>query len=103
MLIVRVFKAAHQRTGKKKDGTEFQIRFQEAEIIQENYRPRVIEITIQRGQDPYPEGLYTIAAGSFRPDRYYRVEMIYPTLTPLEEALKLGKRALDTWKSEKAA
>lgn len=34
MLIVEVYSLVHKRKGKKKDGTEFEVRFQEAEIVQ---------------------------------------------------------------------
>ena len=100
MLILKVFKLVHQRTAKKKDGTEFEIRFQEAEILQEDRRPRVVEISTP-GQGKYDEGLYTISAGSFRPNNYERLEMKYPELIALEEALKLGERQLKAAKSGK--
>ncbi len=78
MLILKVFRLIHQRKVTKKDGTEFEIRFQEAETVQENRRPRVVEISIQ-GEGHYEEGLYTLSAQSFRPDKYERLEMAYPT------------------------
>ena len=87
----RSFGLIHQRKVTKKDGTEFEIRFQEAEILQENRRPRVVEISIQN-QGHYEEGLYTLSAESFRPDMYEKLEMAYPKLTPLDEALKLGAK-----------
>ena len=101
MLILRVFGLIHQRKITKKDGSEFEIRFQEAETIQENRRPRVVEISVQ-GDGHYEEGLYTIAAQSFRPDRYERLEMAFPTLTPLTEALKIAEQANKAWKSRKS-
>ena len=91
MLILKVFGLVHQRTITKKDGTDFNIRFQEAEIVQENRRPRVVEISVQ-GEGHYKEGLYTLSAQSFRPDKYERLEMAYPTLTPLDEALRLADK-----------
>lgn len=93
MLILKVFGLVHQRKVTKKDGTEFTIRFQEAETIQENRRPRVVEISIP-GEGHYKEGLYTLSAESFRPDKYERLEMAYPTLTPLEEALKSAEKVI---------
>ena len=93
MLILKVFGLVHQRKVTKKDGTEFTIRFQEAETIQENRRPRVVEISIP-GEGHYKEGLYTLSAQSFRPDKYERLEMAYPTLTPLEEALKSAEKVI---------
>lgn len=101
MLILKVFKPIHQRKGTKKDGTEFEIQFQEAEIVQENRRPRVVEITVPR-QGCYDEGVYTLSAESFRPDKYERLEMAYPTLTPLEEAIKSADKEIKAWKGRKS-
>ncbi len=101
MLILKVFGLIHQRKVTKKDGTEFEIRFQEAETVQENRRPRVVEISIQ-GEGHYKEGLYTLSAQSFRPDRYERLEMAYPTLIPLDEALKLADNEIKVWKGRKS-
>lgn len=100
MLILKVFGLVHQRKITKKDGTEFEIRFQEAETVQENRRPRVVEISIP-GKGHYAEGLYTLSAQSFRPDKYERIEMAYPSLTPLDEALKLGEKENKAWKGRK--
>ena len=100
MLILKVFERIHQRKVTKKDGTEFEIRFQEAETVQENRRPRVVEISVP-GEGQYQEGLYTLSAQSFRPDKYERLEMAYPTLTPLDEALKLGEKESKAWKGRK--
>lgn len=100
MLILKVFGPIHQRKVTKKDGTEFEIRFQEAETVQENRRPRVVEISIQ-GKGHYEEGLYTLSAESFRPDKYEKLEMAYPTLTPLDEALKLADKESKAWKGRK--
>ena len=102
MLILKVFGLIHQRKVTKKDGTEFEIRFQEAETVQENRRPRVVEISIP-GEGHYKEGLYTLSAESFRPDKYERLEMTYPSLTPLDEALKLGEKENKAWNGRKPA
>ena len=101
MLILKVYGLIHQRKVTKKDGTEFAIRYQEAETVQENRRPRVVEISIQ-GEGHYKEGLYTLSAQSFRPDKYERLEMAYPTLTPLEEALKLAEKEIKVWRNKKS-
>jgi hypothetical protein len=85
MLVLNVFKLVHERKVPKKDGTDFTIRFQEAEIIQNNKRPRVVEIPAP-AVGRYEEGLYTLDAQSFRPDRYERLELGFPKLVPLEEA-----------------
>ena len=100
MLVLRVFKMVHQRKGTKKDGTEFKVRYQEAEILQENHRPRVVQISVP-GQGNYDDGLYTVSSESFRPNNYDSLEMRFPTLTPLEKALKIGEREYKNWKSEK--
>ena len=100
MIILKVFGLVHQRKVTKKDGTEFEIRFQEAETVQENRRPRVVEISTP-AEGRYEEGLYTVSAQSFRPDRYERLEMAYPTLTPLDESLKLAEKENKAWKGRK--
>lgn len=66
-------------------------------MVQEGRRPRVVEISTP-GQEHYDEGLYTLSAQSFRPDKYERLETAFPTLTPLEEALKLGEKQSKAWK-----
>jgi hypothetical protein len=85
MLVLKVFNLVHERKVAKKDGTEFKIRYQEAEIIQKNKRPRVVEIPAP-AEGRYEEDLYTLDAQSFRPDKYERLEMGFPKLVPLEEA-----------------
>lgn len=100
MLVLKVFKMVHQRKGTRKDGTEFTVRYQEAEIVQENHRPRVVHISVP-GQGHYDDGLYTVSSESFRPNNYDSLEMRFPTLTPLEEALKTGDREQKNWKSGK--
>jgi len=99
MLILKLFGAVHQRKVTKKDGTEFEIRFQEAESVQENRRPRVVEIPI-RGDGHYKEGLYTLSSASFRPDRFERLEMTHPVLIPLDEAIRLAQSAKKTGSSK---
>ena len=91
MLIVHVFNQVHERKATKKDGTEFTFKYQEAEIVRDGHRPRVIKISVPN-QGRYEEGLYTLAAESFRPDKYERLEMGFPELTPLEDALKDGEK-----------
>ncbi len=95
MLILKVFEPVHQRKITKKDGTDFAIRFQEAETVEKNRRPRVVEISIP-SDSQYQEGLYTVSAKSFRPDKYERLEMAYPSLTPLNEAIKFAELAIKT-------
>lgn len=99
MLILKVFGLVHQRKVTKKDGSEFEIRFQEAETVQESRRPRIVEISVQ-GQAHYKEGLYTLSAESFRPDRYERLEMAYPTLIPLQDALNSADKVIKAWKGK---
>lgn len=102
MLVLKLYSPVHERTAKKKDGTEFRIRYQEAEIIQEGRRPRVIELSTP-GQGHYSEGLYTLSVESFRPDRYERLELAFPNLIPLDKALKTGEKELKTWKHRNVA
>lgn len=91
MLILKVDGRVHERTAVTKDKAEFTIRFQEAEIIRQNRRPRLVEIVIG-GRPRYAEGLYTLTSESFRPDRFERLEMAYPTLIPLKEALEVAEK-----------
>ena len=100
MLVLNVFKKVHQRNVTKKDGTEFNIRFQEAEIEQENRRPRVVEIPTPR-EGSYDEGLYTLATESFRPNNFDGLEMRYPRLIPLDDALEIGDKRSKVRKGEK--
>ena len=100
MLILNVYAPIHERTITKKDGTEFKLRFQEAETLQEHRRPRVVEIPVP-GHGHYDEGLYTPSADSFRPNAYERLEMKFLTLIPLDEALKLGEKQIKVGKGEK--
>lgn len=92
MFIAKLYSKVYERKGTKKDGTEFKVRYQEADILRENHRPRVVEISV-RNDDRYEEGLYTLSADSFRPDRYDHLEMAYPTLVPLDEAVKIAERS----------
>lgn len=102
MLILNVFAPLHERRVNKKDGTEFKVRFQEAEILKKGKRPRVIEIAAPPDR-PYEEGLYTLDARSFHPDRFERLEMVYPTLIPLEEAMSIAEEQLKARKARKIA
>jgi hypothetical protein len=101
MLVLKVFKLVHERKVPKKDGTEFTIRYQEAEIVQNNKRPRVVEIPAP-AVGRYEEDLYTLDAHSFRPDKYERLEMGFPKLVPLEEAKGIIEEMLKRRKSEKS-
>lgn len=93
MLILEVFKGTHQRKGQKKDGTEFTVRYQEAEIRRQGKRPRPIEVSVPR-DGAYVEGLYTLSANSFRPDDYDRLALSpYIRLTPLDDAIKFAEDA----------
>lgn len=100
MFIARVFNQVHERKGTKKDGTEFTFKYQEAEILRDGRRPRVIKISVPN-QGRYEEGLYTLSADSFRPDKYERLEMGFAELVPLEEALKSAEKQHKTWQARK--
>jgi hypothetical protein len=102
MLILNVFATVHERRVNKKDGTEFKIRYQEAEILQKGKRPRVIEVATPPGR-PYEEGLYTLDARSFHPDRFERLAMVYPTLMALEEAMNVAEDQIKTRRARKIA
>jgi hypothetical protein len=100
MFIARVFNQVHERKATKKDGTEFTFKYQEAEILRDGHRPRVIKISVPN-QGRYEEGLYTLSADSFRPDKYERLEMGFVELTPLEIALKAGDKQQKVWQGRK--
>ncbi|MEX2150529.1 MAG: single-stranded DNA-binding protein [Steroidobacteraceae bacterium] len=100
MLIVHVYNQVHERKATKKDGTEFTFQYQEAEIVRDGHRPRVIKISVPK-QGRYEDGLYTLSADSFRPDKYERLEMGFPELTPLEVALKDGEKHQKAWQGRK--
>jgi hypothetical protein len=100
MLILRVYNQVHERKGTKKDGTEFTFKYQEAEIVRDGHRPRVIKISVPN-QGRYEEGLYTLAPESFRPDKYERLEMGFAELTPLDGALKDAEKQLKLWQGRK--
>lgn len=92
MLILNVFGKKYQRTGTKKDGTEFKVNYQEAEMIRENKRPRVVEVSVPR-DGVYPEGLYTLDESSYRPDRYDRLSLSsYLRLLPLDDAILIATK-----------
>ena len=93
MLIIEVFKPTYQRTGTKKDGTDFKVNYQEAEIKRQGKRPKPIEINIPR-DGAYVDGLYTLADSSFRPDDYDRLSLApFIRLMPLDEAIRLANNA----------
>lgn len=93
MLIIEVFKPTYQRTGTKKDGTEFKVNYQEAEIRRQNKRPKPIEISVPR-DGAYTEGLYTLTDNSFRPDNFDRLALApFIQLTPLDDAIAIAQKA----------
>lgn len=85
---------------RKKDGAEFTFKYQEAEILRNGHRPRVVKISVPN-QGRYEEGLYTLAAESFRPDKYERLEMGFAELMPLDDALKVAQNELKAWQGRK--
>lgn len=90
----------HERKGNKKDGTEFRVRYQEAEILLKNKRPRVVQISSPVDR-PYEEGLYTVDSESFHSDRFERLEMVFPKLIPLEEAMQMAEEQIKARKARK--
>lgn len=93
MLVIEVFKPTYQRVGIKKDGTEFKVNYQEAEIRRQSKRPKPIEISVPR-DGAYVEGLYTLADSSFRPDEYDRLCMApFFRLVPLNDAIRIAQDA----------
>jgi hypothetical protein len=100
MFIARVFNQVHERKATKKDGTEFTFKYQEAELLRDGHRPRVIRISVPN-QGRYEEGLYTLSAGSFRPDKFERLEMGFPELTPLDVAIRDAEKQQKAWQGRK--
>lgn len=93
MIVLYVFGLVHERrVTRKSDGSEFKLRFQEAEIRRDKRRPRVVEIGVREG-NKYDEGLYTLAGESFRPDQFDRLELGYPSLVSLDEAIEIAEQA----------
>lgn len=92
MLILKVYGTKHQRTGTKKDGTEFKVNYQEAEILRQNRRPRPIEITYPMS-GAYVEGLYTLDERSFKADDYDRLSLTYLRLVALDDAIRIAQSA----------
>src|SRR5262249_14403472 len=52
---------------------------------------RVVEISAP-ANDKYDEALYTLTAHSFRSDRYERIDIRYPSLASLDDAVKLRQK-----------
>lgn len=75
--IIYVFPNVHEKpVTRRSDGKEFELRYQEGEIQREDHRPRVLEIGLREGDPPCAEGPHTIAAESFRPDQYDRLDNV---------------------------
>lgn len=93
MLIIEVFKPTYQRIGTKKDGTDFEVNYQEAEIKRHGRRPKPIEINIPRA-GAYVQGLYTLTDSSFRPDNYDRLSLApYIQLMSLDDGIQVATAA----------
>ena len=93
MLILKVFRPVHERTITKKDGTEFKVRFQEAELLQDGRRPRIAEVPVP-SEGHYEEGLYTASVDSFRTNHFDRLELRFLSLLPLNEAIEMSQKAV---------
>jgi hypothetical protein len=100
MLVIKVFGIVHEWKGVKKDGSEFAFKFQEAELLRDGHRPRVVTIS-SPNSGRYEEGLYTRAASSFRPNKFERLELGFPELSPLDVAIKEGDKMQKTWQARK--
>ncbi|ANO50069.1 single-stranded DNA-binding protein [Woeseia oceani] len=101
MLILNVHGPVHERTAVRKDGIEFRVRFQEAEILRGERRPRLVEISVPKTNTKYGEGLYTLSGQSFRPNQYDKIELVFPTLIGIEEALKTASETKGAIAGEK--
>lgn len=100
MLILKVYGVVHERKGTKKDGTSFTFAYQEAEIVKAGHRPRVVKVSVPN-QGRYEEGLYTLAADSFRPDKYERLELGFVELVAADGAIAEAEKQLKALTSSK--
>ena len=73
---------------------QFEIRYQDADLIMPNRRARALEIRAPRDGE-YRPGLYTLAAESLSTNQWDQLEMRRNLiLIPLAEAVALAEKAL---------
>ena len=92
MLIIEIVSDLKVRKIQTADKS-FDIEYQQADLWVDGGRPRPMEIQKPR-TGKYMKGLYTLSSASFNTDKYDRLELQFPTLVPLADALKAGELAL---------
>ena len=92
MIVIEVFskvKTRHVETADK----SFDIRYQEADLLVPNGRPRPTEVR-PPGKAEYAPGFYTLAPQSLTTDTYDRLQLRYVTLVPLSDAIDTANHTL---------
>ena len=80
--IVSKVKTRHVETADK----SFDIRYQEADLLVPNGRPRPTEVR-PPGKAEYALGFYTLAPQSLTTDTFDRLQLRYVALVPLSDAI----------------
>ena len=94
MIIIRILSEVNTREVQGKKGA-FTVRFQEAELVYEERRPRYVEVTPPADQPYTVDGLYSLDSRSVRPSDYDRLELSrYVDLVPLEAAVDFATQCL---------
>ena len=87
--VVSEVKVRHVETADK----AFDIRYQEADLLLPNGRPRPTEVR-PPGKAEYPLGFYTLAPQSLTTDLYDRLQLRYVALVPLSDAIDSANQTL---------
>lgn len=87
---IRVVKSevAQRNVTRKRDGKAFAFREQSAQVDMPNGERRVIAVSLEDGQGPYPPGDYTLMDSSFYVDRNGRLSLGRLHLAPVEAATR---------------
>lgn len=85
-------------SGTTKDGKPYEITKQRGHLIQADRitgetTPVAIDITLGKGEFPYPAGRYTLDAASVRVNQYGRLEIGFIKLVKLEASAKIAAAA----------
>ena len=87
--VVSKVKTRHVETVDK----SFDIRYQEADLLVPNGRPRPTEVR-PPGKAEYALGFYTLAPQSFTTDTFDRLQLRYVALVPLSDAIDTANHTL---------
>ena len=95
MVIIKIQSETKTRAVQGKKGA-FTIRFQEAELLFADRRPRYVEVTPPPDHPYTLDGLYTLDSRSVRTNDYDRLELSrYVDLAPLKEAINAAEKHFD--------